>query len=175
MANLAKLEEAVNELETQSRVLKQFNRVYSDLSKLRTDIAASLVQMTKSNSNFSAIDGEIRANLVKFQKQLEKIERDLLRKIQELHRDNKAFQRELDSSLSSRLERYKSDIQVEIRNEGVQIQRAFENSLTSKFHGLEAVLKEQFGEQKKQFKALKLLLAIVLAMSIGILCHQHTA
>ena len=103
----------------------------------------------------------------KSKKQVEKLESELLKKIQELYQDNKKFQKELDSSINTRLEKNRSDIQVEIRNEGTQIQRAFENSLTSNFNKMESKFKEKLEEQTKQLNLLKILLFLVLSILIG--------
>lgn len=61
-----------------------------------------------------------------------------------LQKQNKEFYRELDSSIFTRLEKHKSDIQIEIRNEGTQIQRAFENTITNQFNNFENKMNEKF-------------------------------
>jgi hypothetical protein len=65
-------------------------------------------------------------------------------KIEEFQKQNKEFQKELDSSIFTRLEKHKSDIQIEIRNEGTQIQRAFENTITNQFNNFESKLNDKF-------------------------------
>lgn len=92
----------------------------------------------------------------------------VINKFNELFADNKAFQKEIDSNLISRLEKHKSDIQVEIRNEGTQIQRAFENTLTSNFNNMESKLQEHFKTQTKQMNLLKVLLFVSIGIGITI-------
>ena len=91
-----------------------------------------------------------------------------MKKIQELYQDNKNFQKELDASLITRLDKHKSDIQVEIRNEGSQIQRSFETTLDTNFNSMETKLKELFDVQFKQLNMLKVLIFITIGIGIGL-------
>lgn len=168
MADLEKLDNAIKELETQSNDLKEFNKVYSEIGKLKGDISANLDLLKKNNDGFNLIATEIKSSLEKSHEQLTRIESELLQKIQELYQDNKNFQKELDSSLVSRLDKHKSDIQVEIRNEGTQIQRSFENALTLNFNNMESKIKEQFSLQNKQLSTIKVLAFIILGIGIGL-------
>jgi hypothetical protein len=168
MADLEKLDNAIKELEIQSNDLKEFNKVYSEIGKLKGDILANLDLLKKNNDGFNSIATEIKSSLEKSHEQLTRIESELLQKIQELYQDNKNFQKELDSSLVSRLDKHKSDIQVEIRNEGTQIQRSFENALTLNFNNMESKIKEQFSLQNKQLSTIKVLAFIILGIGIGL-------
>jgi len=168
MADLEKLDNAIKELEIQSNDLKEFNKVYSEIGKLKGDILANLDLLKKNNDGFNSIATEIKSSLEKSHEQLTRIESELLKKIQELYQDNKNFQKELDSSLVSRLDKHKSDIQVEIRNEGTQIQRSFENALTLNFNNMESKIKEQFSLQNKQLSTIKVLAFIILGIGIGL-------
>jgi len=168
MADLAKLDNAIKELEEQSNDLKEFNKVYSEIGKLKSDISENLKILKENNDGFESLSTSIQERLKSSKNQLEKLEFELIKKIQEHYQDNKNFQKELDSSITSRLEKNKSDIQVEIRNEGTQIQRAFENTLTSSFNNMESKLKEQFAGQTKQLNTLKILLFVVIGIGIGL-------
>lgn len=168
MADLERLDKTIKELELQSNDLKEFNKVYSEIGKLKQDISDNLSLLKENNDGFTSLSKEIQSRLTKSEEQIEKFENELIKKIQELYQDNKNFQKELDSTLITRLEKHKSDIQVEVRNEGTQIQRAFETTLNTNFNVLESKLKENFAEQSKQFKVLKVLLFILLGLGIGI-------
>lgn len=168
MADLEKLDNVIKELEIQSNDLKEFNKVYSEIGKLKVDILANLNLLKENNDGFNSIATEIRSSLEKSHEQLTKIELELLQKVQELYQDNKNFQKELDSSLVSRLDKHKSDIQVEIRNEGTQIQRSFENTLTLNFNNMESKIKEQLSLQNKQLSTIKVLAFIILGIGIGL-------
>jgi magnesium-transporting ATPase (P-type) len=64
----------------------------------------------------------------------------------------------------------KSDIQIEVRNEGVQIQRALETALNSNFNTMEEKIKERFEVQSQQLKVINVLLIIVL-IGLGIMFY----
>jgi CHASE3 domain sensor protein len=156
-ANIDKLNKTINELEKQSRDLKDFNSVYAEIAKLKQDILENLKLLKENNKGLSEISKKVEQRLDESQK-----------KIDEFYNDNKAFQKELDSSIASRLDKHKSDIQVEIRNEGTQIQRSFETTLHSSFNQMESKLKSETEKQTKKLNTLKILSFILIAISIGL-------
>lgn len=168
MADLEKLDNAIKELEIQSNDLKDFNKVYSEIGKLKDGISNNLSLLKENNDGFSTISTEVRSRLEESKKQIESLESGLLKKIQELYQDNKNFQKELDASLITRLDKHKSDIQVEVRNEGTQIQRGFETTLNTNFNSMESKLKELFNAQSKQLNTLKILLFVTIGIGIGL-------
>jgi len=167
MTNLEKLGNAIKELEIQSNDLKDFNKVYSEIGKLQGRISESLTLLKDNNDGFSSISKQVKYRLDESKEHLKKLNSEMLKKIQELYQDNKKFQKELDSSLITRLDKHKSDIQVEIRNEGAQIQRGFETTLNSNFSSMELKLKELFDVQSKELKALKILVFILIVIATG--------
>lgn len=166
MADLTKLDKAIDELEVQSQNLKEFNKAYSEIVGVKSDISSSLKLMKDNNQGFESISSKIIEQLENSKNQLEKIDNDLMKKIQEIYQDNKNFQKELDSNLNSKLEKNKSDIQVEIRNEGRQTQKVFENTLTEKFNKMEANLAEQSSIQIQQLKSLKVYAIVILTLIV---------
>ncbi len=168
MADLEKLDNTIKELETQSNDLKEFNKVYSEVGKLKDGISNSLTLLKDNNDGFSTISKEVKSRLEESKKQIESLENKLVKKIQELYQDNKNFQKELDASLITRLDKHKSDIQVEVRNEGDQIQRGFETTLNSNFNSMESKLKELFDVQSKQLNIIKILMFVVIGIGIGL-------
>lgn len=157
MADLEKLDNTIKELEKQSNDLKDFNSVYAEIAKLKQDIMENLKFLKENNEGLTDISKEVEKRLDESQK-----------KIDEIYKDNKAFQKELDASIASRLDKNKSDIQVEVRNEGTQIQRAFETTLNSNFNQMESKMKDAFERQTKQVNTLKILTFILIAISIGL-------
>lgn len=157
MADLEKLDNAIKELEKQSKDLKDFNAVYAEITKLKHDISENLKLLKENNKGLTDISNELEKRLNESEK-----------KIDEIYKDNKAFQKELDSSIASRLDKHKSDIQVEVRNEGSQIQRTFETALNSNFNQLESKIKDVFERQTKQLKNLKTLSYVLIFITIGL-------
>jgi chromosome segregation ATPase len=158
MADLEKLDNAINELEKQSNELKDFNSVYAEIAKLKQDILENLKLLKENNEGLADISKAVEKRLEESQK-----------KIDEIYKDNKAFQKELDGSITSRLEKHNSDIQVEIRNVATQLQRSIETVLNSNFNEMETKQKDSFDRQAKQLNFLKTMTYIIITLSIGIL------
>jgi len=163
-----KLDNVVNELEHNSKQLKDFTAVYSEISSLQTNISRNLELIEENNKSLNSVSDVIKKKTKENTEQL-KVANDFLeQKIGEIYKDNKSFQKELDATLITRLDKHKSDIQVEIRNEGTQIQRAFETTLNSNFSTMESKIKEHFELQSKELKTLKILVFILIAIGIGL-------
>lgn len=166
--DLEKLDSVVNELEHNSKQLKDFTAVYSEISTLQTNISRNLELIEENNKSLNSLSDVIKKKTEENTEQL-KVANDFLeQKIGEIYKDNKSFQKELDSTLITRLDKHKSDIQVEIRNEGTQIQRAFETTLNSNFSTMEGKIKERFELQSKELKTLKILVFVLIAIGIGL-------
>lgn len=166
--DLEKLDNVVNELERNSKQLKDFTAVYSEISSLQTNISRNLELIEENNKSLNSVSVVIKKKTEENTEQL-KVTNDFLeQKIGEIYKDNKSFQKELDATLITRLDKHKSDIQVEIRNEGTQIQRAFETTLNSNFNTMEGKIKERFELQSKELKTLKILVFILIAIGIGL-------
>jgi hypothetical protein len=166
--DLEKLDNVVNELEQNSKQLKDFTAVYSEISTLQSNISRNLELIEVNNKNLNSVSDVIKKQTEENTKQLKVANEFLEQKIGEIYKDNKAFQKELDSTITTRLDKHKSDIQVEIRNEGTQIQRAFETTLNSNFNSMETKIKERFDLQSKELKILKTLIFILIAIGLGI-------
>ena len=166
--DLEKLDSVVNELEHNSKQLKGFTDVYSEISTLQSNISRNLELIEENNKSLNSVSDVIKKKTEENTEQL-KVANDLLeQKIGEIYKDNKSFQKELDATLITRLDKHKSDIQVEIRNEGTQIQRAFETTLNSNFSTMESKIKERFELQSKELKTLKILVFVLIAIGIGL-------
>ena len=103
------------------------------------------------------------------------MENKLLEKVRELYDDNKKYQKELDGTINSKLEKNKSDIEVTVRNEGAQIQRAFETSLKSNFTEMSGAIDDRFALQSKTVKRNTTLLFVILLVQLvaGLLIYLN--
>jgi len=170
MADFEKLDTVIRELEEQSSELKEFNKVYSEIGRLKTDISENFSLLKKHTEDLGVVSSRINSFIDSSKKQFDEIQNGVSKKMEESYQDNKTFQKELDASLITRLDKHKSDIQVEIRNEGSQQQRAFENTLNNNFNNIDAKLKEQFDKVDNKVKILTnlniLLVVLVIAMVV---------
>jgi hypothetical protein len=168
MADLDKLDSAIMELEEQANNLREFNTIYLEVRRLKQDINNQFGLMKECGVELDSISKEIKARLGHSEKQLDRIEDVLFKKILEIYNDSKSFQKELDSSIASRLEKHRSDIQVEVRNEAIQIQRSFENVLRSSFNAMESKMGAHFAKHAEQVNLLKILAFITIGIGIGL-------
>ena len=166
--DLDKLDNVMNELEQNSEKLKNFTAIYSEINTLQSTISTNTQQIEKSIKTLNTLNDAITKQGKENNKQLTVAIELLEKKIEELYKENKTFQRELDLSLTTRLDKHKSDIQLDIRNEGNQIQRAFETTLNSNFNMMESKIKENFALQNKEIKVVKVLLLMLIVITIGI-------
>ncbi|MFZ3575815.1 hypothetical protein [Tenacibaculum finnmarkense] len=166
--DLKELDNIVIELEQNSQKLKGFTQVYSEISSLQSNISLNLELIEENNKNLNSVSNVIKKETRENSNQLKLINNTVEQKTERINTDNKAFQRELDATLITRLDKHKSDIQVDIRNEGIQIQRAFETTLNSNFNSMESKIKERFELQSKELKTLRILVFVLITIGIGL-------
>jgi len=157
MVNSQELNKTISELEMQVKKFKNISEVYSELIALKSDLVRLKEQISYSSEKLTGIADNLDSKLSSYEKLFT-----------ELSKDNKSFQKELEQHITSKLEKHKSDIQVEIRNEGTQIQRGFENSLTLNFNNLQSIMKEVYSKQEKKINSLKILAYIIIILCFGL-------
>jgi len=166
MENLKKLDNTIEQLERQSRDLEEFARIYKLISSLKSDIESSQAKIVENNDSFSELVDKIQKVLGEYSESLESMENKLLEKVRELYDWNKKYQKDLDGTINSKLEKNKSDIEVTVRNEGAQIQRAFETSLKSNFTEMSRAIDDRFALQSKTVKRNTTLLIVLLLVQL---------
>lgn len=157
MVNSQELNKTISELEMQVKKFKSISEVYSELTIFKSALIKLKEQSSDSSEKLKVITDALDSKLASYEKLLI-----------ELSKDNKSFQKELEQHITSKLDKHKSDIQVEIRNEGTQIQRGFENSLTLNFNNLQLIMQEVYSKQEKQINSLKNLVYIIIILCFGL-------
>ena len=175
MESLKKLDNTIEQLERQSRDLEEFARIYKLISSLKSDIELSQAKIVENNDSFSELVDKIQKALGEYSESLETMENKLLEKVRELYDDNKKYQKDLDGTINSKLEKNKSDIEVTVRNEGAQIQRAFETSLKSNFTEMSGAIDDRFALQSKTVMRNTTLLIVILLVQLvtGLLVYLN--
>ena len=175
MESLKKLDNTIEQLERQSRDLEEFARIYKLISSLKSDIELSQAKIVENNDSFSELVDKIQKVLGEYSESLESMENKLLEKVRELYDDNKKYQKDLDGTINSKLEKNKSDIEVTVRNEGAQIQRAFETSLKSNFTEMSRAIDDRFDLQSKTVMRNTTLLIVILLVQLvtGLLIYLN--
>lgn len=168
MANLSKLDETIDQLEIQAEMLKHNNKVLAKIAELSVSLEKGVSELTIGNKNFYATKNELQSSLKSLHDSVVSIQEQNEEHIDSLVAANKKFIREFSDDISSKLERFNSDIQVSIRQERTHLQEALKNNITSQFNSLESKQKELFTQQAKQISLLKILLIAVITLCLGL-------
>lgn len=168
MPNLSKLDETIDQLEKQAEMLKQNNKVLAKVSELSTAIEKGVNELSVGNKNFDGTKKDIQTSLKSLNDSVGNLETQNEKHIDSLITSNKKNLREFEDTVSSKLERFSSDIQVSIRQERTQLQEALQNNITSQFNNLESKQKDLFVAQAKQISLLKILLIVIIGLCIGL-------
>ena len=171
MADLKKLDKLIIELEEQSKELESFKGVYSEITKLKLDVAKSISALKDHSSDLEKsskdINSALKAQEKKINDLLINIESRILSKLNEYDQDNKKFQKEFDSSLVTRLDKHESNTQVEIRNESARVTQNIESNIKS-------VVVDKMMEQSKEINTLKAFMFFVIVGTIAILYKVYS-
>ena len=162
MADLDKLEKAVDELESHSRGLGEVNKMLSEIGSLKDGLEKNLNTLEENNKAFEIVTDNLKSSLAESLKQLTS-------KVDELYENNKNFYKEIDSLLHSLLEKHKSDIQVEIRNESQSIKKEQKDSqvaVENKLGFLDSKLSEVEDRQTKKTNLLIGLAFVILGVNV---------
>jgi uncharacterized phage infection (PIP) family protein YhgE len=168
MANLNKLDETISDLEKQAEMLKQNNKVLAKVADLSSQIDKGVNELVQGNKNFDTVKTEIHKSLTSLNNEVTNIEKQNEKHIDTILNSNKKFLREFEETVTSKIERFSSDIQVTIRQERTQLQESLQNNITNQFNNLESKQKELFNQQTKQISLLRTLLLVTIVLCIGL-------
>ena len=162
MPNLTKLDETIDQLEKQANEFSQHSKVLSKVSELTVKIEKSITQITEGNHNFEGIKNELHNSLKSLNTEVASLKKQNETQIEELISSNKKMIRDLDENILSKLNRFNSDIQITIREEGTQIQRSNELLFKESILNLEKSFTEKMIKQQKT----QLIVVIITALTI---------
>jgi len=179
MVDFEKSTRILEELEENANDLKKFSEVYKKLGEFqgRVDGTRQLLDrfagdtikivkdVTAKNEgltiNLQKLINSVHSNLDRLtieNSDNQKIIKSLLEThTQEILDNSHKFQRELDSALFSRLERHKSDIEVEIRGQLVQVERVLSSTLSTAFNSMETKVTDKILLLEKKIFTLTLI------------------
>ena len=167
MADLKKLDEIVDEVGVQSKKLKSFIEICDDIEKLKNQIGANVSSFESGSKELKQVSEDVKAKLQELTAQQTEIKASLLQRIELIEENNKKFQREFESANVSRIERFKSDIEVTIRSEGSATAKTIESSLNTTF--LDKL--NQLGKEVGQLKMLYVFGVLILVANIYLIVN----
>jgi hypothetical protein len=162
--NSEKFNKTIDELELQAEDFKRNNNVLAKISSLATKLDESVINLEQGNSNFNLVKEGLRNSLKELNENIQSLERANGKLIDKTIDSNKKFLRDFDDAITSRLDRFSSDIQVTIRQERTGLQESLQNNIVAHFTSLENRFNERMDKQTKKFS----LLLILVSCSIGL-------
>lgn len=146
-----RLNNTITEIENEAKKLKSTVEIYTEFKKTLEEVSAGIEMYENVESDINKVKVDIEESLKRqfdfldnLDKRVGDIKSGIGEQLELLRQENKNLYKDLEDSMSSKLEKHKSDIQVDIRNEGIQIERGFKNSLDEKFISFGEGLKNKF-------------------------------
>ena len=133
MADLKKLDKVVDQLEIQSQKLMKFSEFYEEIDKIKADLKSNINSYEEKSKKLDTASDSLNKETKKLTAKLTEIQSGIMHRIDLIEDAHKKFQRDLDSDLSSKLTKHKSDIKVTVREEGKATAETIENKLNTTF------------------------------------------
>ena len=133
MADLKKLDKVVDQLEIQSQKLMKFSEIYAEIDKIKADLKSNINSYEEKSKKLDTASDSLNKETKKLTAKLTEIQSGIMHRIDLIEDAHKKFQRDLDSDLSSKLTKHKSDIKVTVREEGKATAETIENKLNTTF------------------------------------------
>ena len=133
MADLKKLDKVVDQLEIQSQKLMKFSEFYEEIDKIKADLESNINSFEEKSQKLDTASDSLNKETKKLTAKLTEIQSGIMHRIDLIEDAHKKFQRDLDSDLSSKLTKHKSDIKVTVREEGKATAETIENKLNTTF------------------------------------------
>jgi hypothetical protein len=133
MADLKKLDKVVDQLEIQSQKLMKFSEIYAEIDKIKADLESNINSFEEKSQKLDTASDSLNKETKKLTAKLTEIQSGIMHRIDLIEDAHKKFQRDLDSDLSSKLTKHKSDIKVTVREEGKATAETIENKLNTTF------------------------------------------
>jgi len=133
MADLKKLDEVVDQLGIQSQKLMKFSEIYAEIDKIKADLEVNINTFTSSSEKLDKSTEALNKETKKLSAKLTEIQSGIMQRIDLIEDANKKFQRDLDSDITSKLNKHQSDFEVTVRSEGKATADTIENKLNTTF------------------------------------------
>lgn len=131
--NTNELNNTIKKLEDEAENFTSLNKAFKQIADLENRIAAT------KDDYVNAVDS------------INEINQKITKSLDNIIQESKQAYNSMEQAVDSKLEKNKSDIQIDIRNEGMQIERGFQNSLDKNFMQLEKNLTDKITEMKNTF------------------------
>ena len=177
MSKLNELDKSISELEEQTGILKNNNKILSKISEIKVSLDSSVEKLSENNKGFEEIRKNLSSELGRINNQITSLEKSNASFVDDLSSSNRKVIRELEEGLNSKLDRLSSEMQNAIRSEVAQLEKSVKNELYERFNQINDNQKSLFKEQEsntKQLveansKSITTLIYILIGLSFGVL------
>lgn len=150
----SKIKDLSDEIKTESGL---YRNLFKKLNQMADEVEINLERGNESLAKVHELHNLMRSD---FSEDIEHITINLNNEIDGIKKENKKHFLEFEQLLSSKLDRIKSDMELEVRNGNLQITQVLDNKLERKFLSLEKELKERLQEQNSKIKKLNTIIII---------------
>ena len=133
MADLKKLDDVIDQLGVQSQKLMKFSEIYAELDKIKADLEANINAFASTSEELSKSKEALNKETKKLGAKMAEIQGGIMQRIDLIEEINKKFQRDLESDMTSKLNKHQSDFEVTVRAEGKATADTIENKLNTTF------------------------------------------
>ena len=173
MPDYTKLNSTIEALEKEADNLKSINSIIFNLEQSKSTLTEYRITIDQMVSGVQETTAGLKNEIDKLalftsrvELQLKEHQSQLNIWIENLTKQNHQFIREFEDGLNSRLEKHKSDIQVDLRNESVQIQRGVENKINEKMLDMVERVNTRFDKFQTNMNTLKRLAWVSIVLMV---------
>ena len=153
MDNYQKLNETITNLESESKKLRSVSDALNEVAQLKDSFHKSNKELVSASSLLVDITNKLDSRLKNYDKNIA----DLLSLVKEIESENRSNFKNLEDHTTSKLEKHKSDIQVDIRNSGKSIELKVESSIAKGIFDLEQKINKSISELNNRTRNLSIL------------------
>lgn len=146
-------ENIICELEANSKKLKEYTKLYSELNALKETIVSNTGRYELQSDRLD----KSRIQLGKCIEDTKKTNKTLLDKLDVFYQDNRDYRVNIDNLITSELKKNKSDLSVLVRDENSRLIRNIEIYMSKKFEVQQSDISKQMDEQVKLINKIKIL------------------
>jgi len=161
MTDLKKLDELVTDLESQTKSLKSFEGVYSEIAKLEHEIGENLQSLSDNNSSLKTATQSVTTSMEMLEKRQEELlcelRQTIASKLEEVEAESRTFNAKIRDGINEKLENIDSslfNIQSnlssklnELESDGKKFQKELDSSLVTRLDKLQSNIQVEIRDE----------------------------
>lgn len=115
--NVGSLNDVITELETQTEDIKNFSNVLKKIDIISQNATSLDMKINENVQRYISISETMKKSAELLDSRLDALETMIKQNIHELYKDNQNYQKELDDSIHIRLEKFKIDVELNMKSQ----------------------------------------------------------